>query len=78
MKVLYWNVWQVPSIFTDKKGKERAEGVNKILSGDYDVVILNEAFTNKDILLKNLDYKYIEYTSNDVCRLGCLDSGLMI
>jgi exonuclease III len=78
MKLIYWNVWQVPSIFTDKKGPERAKGVNDILMNNFDVVILNEAFTNKDIMLTHLDYKYMLKTGKDTCRLGCLDSGLMI
>ncbi len=78
MKVLYWNVWQVPSIFTDCHGKERANGVNKTIRG-YDLVVLNEVFTNKDIITKDLtEYPYSATTPNDLCKLGIGNSGLLI
>lgn len=75
LKILLWNVWLLPSLLTDGKSKERAGMISKLLN-DFDIVVLNEAFTNKCTLTKDLIHKHIIRTPRTFYKL--LDSGLMI
>jgi len=57
LSVLLFNVWNLPGICTDGKSRERALAISPHLNA-YDVVILNEAFTNKDALLKDVVHEH--------------------
>jgi len=57
LSVLLFNVWNLPGICTDGKSRERALAISPHLNA-YDVVILNEAFTNKDALLKGVVHEH--------------------
>lgn len=57
LTVLLFNVWNLPGICTDGKSRERAFAISPHLNA-YDVVILNEAFQNKDALLKDVVHKH--------------------
>lgn len=75
LKILLWNVWLLPSLLTDGKSKERAGMISKLLN-DFDIVVLNEAFTNKCTLTKDIIHPYVVRTPRTFYKL--LDSGLMI
>lgn len=75
LKILLWNVWLLPSIITDGRSKERAGMISKLLN-DFDVVVLNEAFTNKQAIMKDLVHRYKIRTPRTFYKL--LDSGLMV
>jgi endonuclease/exonuclease/phosphatase family metal-dependent hydrolase len=55
-KVMIYNIWNLPSIFTDGKSRERAghiaNGLAKIVA-EVDVLVFNEAFRNQDLILEN-------------------------
>lgn len=75
LKILLWNVWLLPSLLTDGKSKERAGMISNLLN-DFDIVVLNEAFTNKNTLLKDVIHQHVIRTPRTFYKL--LDSGLMI
>ena len=75
LKILLWNVWLLPSFITDGKSKERAAMISKLLN-DFDIVVLNEAFTNKYSLTKDVIHPYTIKTPRTFYKI--LDSGLMI
>lgn len=50
---LLYNVWNLPSCCTDGQSRSRAKRIAEFL-GKYDVIILNEAFINKDVLLSKV------------------------
>lgn len=75
LKILLWNVWLLPSLLTDGKSKERALMISKLLN-DFDIVVLNEAFTNKNSLLKDIVHPHVIKTPRTFYKL--LDSGLMV
>lgn len=79
ISIILWNVWLLPFPITFAP-KERAERISGILAG-HDVVILNEAFTNKDVLVKDIGYEYIETLdgrSYAPWKMRLVDSGLLI
>ena len=79
LRVLLYNVWNLPSYLTDGNSRARAFKIAEHLAaGDYDVIVLNEAFLNKDALVSQLaeSHPYRE-------RLGrqwytAFDSGLLV
>ncbi|MCJ1248676.1 hypothetical protein MMC30_005894 [Trapelia coarctata] len=74
IKILLWNLWLLPSLLTDRHSHTRALTISPLLN-DYDIVVLNEGFTNKKALLShtNHPYRYIP-----PCPRGRLvDSGLI-
>jgi len=77
LRVLYWNVWCLPAIATDKKHSayERAKLIAPYTVG-YDVVILNEAWPKwiKDVFRRH--YSYSCTTSSKWYKI--FDSGLII
>ena len=76
LRILYWNVWCLPFFATDGvHSKDRAEAIAPILRG-YDVVILNEAWTDAAKKVFKREYTYSYQTSKMCGKL--LDSGLLI
>ena len=77
MKILFWNVWCLPSWFTDGKysSDDRAKLISPYLAG-YDIVLLCEAWTSaaKAVFLKTYPYQYTDY------RAGAISfgTGLMV
>lgn len=69
-----WNVWCLPSLLTDRRSRQRAAAISPLLN-DYDIVVLNEAFVHKDILLSKSFHKhrYVPPSS----RFKVFDSGLL-
>lgn len=54
LSILLYNVWNLPSCLTDGNSRARAAKIAPHLS-KYDVIVLNEAFLNKPVLLSSLD-----------------------
>lgn len=75
INILLWNVWLLPSLLTDGKSKTRASIISKLLN-QFDIVILNEAFTNKTALIKDTVHPCVIASERTFYKL--LDSGLMI
>lgn len=69
-----WNVWCLPSLLTDHHSRQRAEAISPLLNR-YDIVILNEAFAYKDILLHKTSHPYRFIPPKP--RLRIFDSGLI-
>jgi endonuclease/exonuclease/phosphatase family metal-dependent hydrolase len=57
LSILLYNVWNLPSCCTDGNSRARAKRISKYLT-TYDVVILNEAFVNKDALLADTQFTH--------------------
>lgn len=78
-RVLMYNVWNLPSYLTDGNSRARAAKIAPLLSaGRYDVIVLNEAFLNKDELVSQLAESHPHRV-----RLGrqwytAFDSGLLL
>lgn len=77
VSILLYNVYNLPSVCTDGMSRPRAKQISKFLA-DYDVIILNEAFINKDALLAD-----VKDTHHDILTLGrkwykIFDSGVII
>ena len=59
LHILEYNIWNLPGIMTDGHSRERAQGIANHLKNrtatpsPYDVIILLEAFRNKDIFLND-------------------------
>ena len=69
-----WNVWNLPSLLTDHKSRERALSISPHLNL-YDVVVLNETFVNKSALLSKSKHKWAYSPPRPSRRL--LNSGLL-
>lgn len=54
LSILLYNVWNLPSCLTDGNSRARAAKIGQYLT-EYDVIVLNEAFVNKPVLLAALD-----------------------
>jgi endonuclease/exonuclease/phosphatase family metal-dependent hydrolase len=60
MKIILWNVAMTPNPppnVNDRDAKNRAPKIAKILN-NYDIVILNESFLYRDLLLKHVEHKH--------------------
>ena len=75
VKLLLWNVWNLPSPLTDGKSKERAKKISPLLT-EFDIIILNEAFVNKKELLEHIKDRNIASLGRDWFKF--FDSGLLI
>jgi len=79
LRVLLYNVWNLPSYLTDGNSRARAFKIAERLSAcRYDVIVLNEAFVNKDALVSQLSESHPHRE-----RLGrqwytAFDSGLLV
>jgi len=77
MKILFWNVWCLPALFTDGKTspEDRAKLISPHLAG-YDVVLLCEAWTKgaKNVFLKTYPYQYTDNSAG----LISFGTGLMV
>ncbi len=74
IKSQLWNVWCLPSLLTDRRSRQRAAAISPLLN-DYDIVVLNEAFVHKDLLLSKSAHEY-RYIPPKPC-LRVFDSGLL-
>jgi len=78
LTVLLFNVWNLPGICTDGKSRERALAISPHLNA-YDVVILNEAFQNKDALLKDVMHQHRFVLKRPLSQFYTIfDSGVVI
>ena len=79
VRILLWNVWLLPQLLSPSP-RIRAGLISQHIK-DQDIVVLNEAFTYKDILSQQAGYNY-SVTLNQKCLLPwCfrpIDSGLLI
>jgi len=77
ISILLYNVWNLPSCCTDGHSRSRAKHIAEFL-GKYDVIILNEAFINKDVLLSKVkeSHEYVRGLGRKWYTL--FDSGVMI
>ena len=75
VRVLLFNVWQLPSWLTDNRSPERATSLSPHLD-EYDIVVLNEAFVNKDRLLSRTNFPVKHHLERECCSV--FDSGLLI
>lgn len=79
LRVLLYNVWGLPPCLTDGQTRARAAKIAPHLAaGDYDVIVFNEAFTNKTLLTSALAESHPHRA-----RLGRqwytpMDSGLLV
>jgi len=78
LKILVWNVWNLPGILTDGFGKsrQRAAKVSPLLN-DFDVVILNESFMHRKELLSKCIHKY-RYELNRGKSFTIFNGGVVI
>ena len=75
LKVLLWNVWNLPSCLTDGNSAERAKKISPWLQ-PYDIVILNEAFCNKKQLFSENDFPFRQGLGRQWWTI--FDSGVII
>ena len=76
IRILLWNVWLLPPPLSDMIVRSRASRISQLLT-DYDIVILNEAFTYKSQLLAKTKYPYRISLTRRSC-FDFLDSGLIL
>jgi endonuclease/exonuclease/phosphatase (EEP) superfamily protein YafD len=74
--ILLWNVWLLPPPLSDTIVRSRASQISPLLA-NYDIVILNEAFTHKSRLLSQTTYPYKVNLGRKSC-FDLLDSGIII
>jgi endonuclease/exonuclease/phosphatase family metal-dependent hydrolase len=79
ISIILWNVWLLPfPISFAPRG--RAERISELLVGQ-DIVILNEAFTHKDVLMKEAGYEHFATLGGPSpvpWDVRLVDSGLLI
>ena len=76
IRILLWNVWLLPPPLSDMIVGSRASQISPLLT-DYDIVILNEAFSYKAQLLAKTKYPYRVSLHRRYC-FDFLDSGLIL
>ncbi|MCJ1474554.1 hypothetical protein MMC13_003213 [Lambiella insularis] len=74
LKILLWNTWLLPSLLTDRRSHARALAISPHLNA-YDIVVLNEAFSNKKALLLHTKHPYRYHPPRPTGRI--MDSGLL-
>jgi hypothetical protein len=74
--ILLWNVWLLPPPLSDIVVRSRAKRISPLLA-NYDVVVLNEAFTFKSELLSHSKYPYSAHLKRR-SYFDLFDSGLII
>jgi endonuclease/exonuclease/phosphatase family metal-dependent hydrolase len=79
LRVLLYNVWNLPSYLTDGNSRARAFKIAEHLAaGDYDVIVLNEAFVNKDALVSQLAESHPHREGLGSKWYTAFDSGLLV
>src|SRR5271155_6179901 len=79
ISILLWNVWLLPAPISYEPA-HRARLISPLLGG-HDVVVLNEAFTYKEMLQEHSGYNYSVTLDDDRVEprnFSVVDSGLMI
>ena len=76
LTILLWNVWLLPPPLSDSIVRSRAQRISPLLA-DYDVVVLNEAFTCKSELLAQTNYPFQAHLGRK-SRYNLFDSGIII
>ena len=76
INILLWNVWLLPPPLSDMIARSRANRISPLLA-NYDIVILNEAFSYKAQLLSQIKYPYRVSLHRRSC-FDFLDSGLIV
>ena len=76
INILLWNVWLLPLPLSDPIATFRASRISALLA-DYDVVILNEAFTHKSRLLSQSKYPH-QVQLRRSSYFDIFDSGVII
>ncbi|OZJ02574.1 hypothetical protein BZG36_04197 [Bifiguratus adelaidae] len=77
VSILLWNVWMLPWKLSDNQTVARATHIAPILQ-DYDIVILNEAFTHKDLLTSSTTSIMSFHTLGRRAWYSIFDSGVVI
>ena len=79
LSVILWNVWLLPFPITPMP-RLRAERISPLLQG-HDVVVLNEAFTYKNLLMREAGYNYSITLDEErwlPWKFRFVDSGLLV
>ena len=78
-RVLMYNVWNLPSCITDGQSRARAAKIAPLLAaGDYDVIVFNEAFVNKSVLISQLGESHPHRVGLGSQWYTVFDSGVLL